>query len=79
MATQAFEASVGRTDVLVRKRNDGLGGERKKQGRKDVQQHIALMDISCGALGLGRIRVYHVTKNADTNTMLNQQLIHTAG
>lgn len=33
-----------------------------------MQQHITLMDIYCGALGLGRIRVYNVTKNSNTST-----------
>lgn len=33
-----------------------------------MQQHITLMDIYCGALGLGRIRVYNVTKNSNIST-----------
>lgn len=31
------------------------------------------MDIHCGALGLGRIRVYNVTKNTDTHTHTHAQ------
>lgn len=46
----------------------GKERDRERQRREEVQQHITLMDIYCGAVRLERIRVYHVTKNTNTHT-----------
>lgn len=63
---QSLEARKTRDKIQDRHR--WKEKETGRDRRNDVQQHITLMDIYCGALGLGRIRVYHVTKNTDTYT-----------
>ena len=70
MSTHLKSGSKGREDREKNTSQTQMEKERdrQRQRRKDVQQHITLMDIYCGALGLGWIRVYHVTKNTDTHT-----------